>query len=76
MSMDCVTASSVNMFKNKVDTYLRRAGYTGGWVGWGGCVWVGGGCGCVSFYLFGDQIVCNAQSYAIFLSNTITIKYM
>ena len=24
---DCVTASSVNMFKNKVDTYLRRAGY-------------------------------------------------
>ena len=28
MSTDCVTASSVNMFKNKVDTYLRRAGYT------------------------------------------------
>ena len=25
---DCVTASSVNMFKNKLDTYLRRAGYT------------------------------------------------
>ena len=25
---DCVTASSVNMFKSKVDTYLRRAGYT------------------------------------------------
>ena len=24
----CVTASSVNMFKNKVDTCLRRAGYT------------------------------------------------
>ena len=24
----CVTASSVNMFKDKVDTYLRRAGYT------------------------------------------------
>ena len=24
----CVTASSVNMFKNKVDTYLRRLGYT------------------------------------------------
>ena len=22
--LDCVTASSVNMFKNKVDTYLRR----------------------------------------------------
>ena len=28
LSTDCVTASSVNMFKNKVDTYLRRAGYT------------------------------------------------
>ena len=27
LSMDCVTASSVNMFKNKVDAYLRRAGY-------------------------------------------------
>ena len=27
LSSDCVTASSVNMFKNKVDTYLRRAGY-------------------------------------------------
>ena len=26
LSTDCVTASSVNMFKNKVDTYLRRAG--------------------------------------------------
>ena len=26
-STDCVTASSVNIFKNKVDTYLRRAGY-------------------------------------------------
>ncbi len=25
---DCVGASSVNMFKNKIDTYLRRAGYT------------------------------------------------
>ena len=25
---DCMTASSVNMFKNKLDTYLRRAGYT------------------------------------------------
>ena len=24
LSTDCVTASSVNMFKNKVDTYLRR----------------------------------------------------
>ena len=23
LSMDCVTASRVNMFKNKVDTYLR-----------------------------------------------------
>ena len=28
LSTDCVTASNVNMFKNKVDTYLRRAGYT------------------------------------------------
>ena len=27
LSTECVTASSVNMFKNKVDTYLRRAGY-------------------------------------------------
>ena len=27
LSTDCVTASSVNMFKNKVDTYLKRAGY-------------------------------------------------
>ena len=27
LSTDCVTASSMNMFKNKVDTYLRRAGY-------------------------------------------------
>ena len=27
LSTDCVTASSVNMFKNRVDTYLRRAGY-------------------------------------------------
>ena len=27
LSTDCVTASSVNIFKNKVDTYLRRAGY-------------------------------------------------
>ena len=27
LSRVCVTASSVNMFKNKVDTYLRRAGY-------------------------------------------------
>ena len=25
---DCVTASSMNMFKNKVDAYLRKAGYT------------------------------------------------
>ena len=24
---DCVTASNVNMFKNKVNTYLRRMGY-------------------------------------------------
>ena len=28
LSTDCITASSVNMFKNKLDTYLRRAGYT------------------------------------------------
>ena len=28
LSMDCITASSMNMFKNRVDTYLRRAGYT------------------------------------------------
>ena len=27
LSIDCVAASSVNIFKNKVDTYLRRAGY-------------------------------------------------
>ena len=26
LSTDCVTASSVNMLKNKVGTYLRRAG--------------------------------------------------
>ena len=24
---DCVGASSVNMFKNKIDIYIRRAGY-------------------------------------------------
>ena len=28
LSTDCVNVSSVNMFKNKVDTYLRRADYT------------------------------------------------
>ena len=28
LSTDFVNASSVNMFKNKVDTYLRRADYT------------------------------------------------
>ena len=28
LSTDCVTASSLNMFKNKVDTYLRRTDYT------------------------------------------------
>ena len=27
LSADCVDASSVNMFKNKIDIYLRRAGY-------------------------------------------------
>ena len=28
LSTDCVTASSRNMFKNKVDTYFRRVDYT------------------------------------------------
>ena len=28
LSTDCVIASSVNMFQNKVDTYLMRADYT------------------------------------------------
>ena len=28
LSTDCVHASSVNMFKNKIDTYLVKAGYT------------------------------------------------
>ena len=28
LSTDCVTANSVNMFKNKVDTHLRGADYT------------------------------------------------
>ena len=28
LSTDCLTTSSVNMFKNRVDTYLRRVGYT------------------------------------------------
>ena len=28
LSTDCITTSSMNMFKNKSDTYLRRAGYT------------------------------------------------
>ena len=27
-SDDCVDACSVNIFKNKIDIYLRRAGYT------------------------------------------------
>ena len=27
LSADCVGASSVNMFKNKIDIYLRWAGY-------------------------------------------------
>ena len=26
LSADCVSASSVNIFKNKIDIYLRRAG--------------------------------------------------
>ena len=28
LSADCVHASSVNMFKNKIDKYLVKAGYT------------------------------------------------
>ena len=28
LSTDCITASSMNMSKNNVGTYLRRAGYT------------------------------------------------
>ena len=28
LSADCVGASSVNIFKNKIDIYLRWAGYT------------------------------------------------
>ena len=28
LSTDCVYASSVNMFKNKIDKYLVEAGYT------------------------------------------------
>ena len=28
LSADCVGASSVNIFKYKIDIYLRRAGYT------------------------------------------------
>ena len=28
LSADCVGASSVNIFKSKIDIYLRRAGYT------------------------------------------------
>ena len=28
LSLDCVNASSVNMFKNKIDNYLAKAGYT------------------------------------------------
>ena len=28
LSAGCVGASSVNMFKNKINIYLRRAGYT------------------------------------------------
>ncbi|WP_133434224.1 RNA-directed DNA polymerase, partial [Aeromicrobium phragmitis] len=28
LSIDCVGANSVNMFKNNIDKYLRRAGYT------------------------------------------------
>ena len=28
LSTDCITVSSMNMFKNKLDTYFRRVGYT------------------------------------------------
>ena len=28
LSTECVTASSVSVFKNKVNSYLRRVGYT------------------------------------------------
>ena len=28
LSTDCITVSVVNIFKNKFDTYFRRAGYT------------------------------------------------
>ena len=28
LSADCVDASCVNIFKNKINIYLRRAGYT------------------------------------------------
>ena len=28
LSTDCVHATSVNMFKNKIDLYLAKAGYT------------------------------------------------
>ena len=28
LSTDCVLASSVNMFKNRIDKYLLKAGYT------------------------------------------------
>ena len=28
LSTDCVQASSVNMFKNKIDKYLVKAGFT------------------------------------------------
>jgi len=28
LSADCVSASNVNIFKNKIDIYLRQTGYT------------------------------------------------
>ena len=28
LSADCVHSSSINMFKNRIDNYLLRAGYT------------------------------------------------
>ena len=28
LSADCVNSSSINLFKNRIDNYLVRAGYT------------------------------------------------
>ena len=32
LSTDCVHASRVNMFKNKIDKYLVKAGYRAGYI--------------------------------------------